>query len=588
MLQAFVSLHDQQPPRTESDLQTFFEGIAGSLLSPPSSFCTNVDATVKPFSMASIVTASADPKCKFVMLRGPAEQFWQMSLVMPDKHGVGAIFFDLEKSDGSSSISIDDIDDFAKKLYKAIQPRMIRIGDSEARDKLKSRHGLVLMPGLGRIEWLQIVHPAVYAELYNPSELVAAPAYSAEIFEDGALYLRVYGDPKDWENEENISLANFIPGFLAGTANVKDGEKEKENVKLIEKLWNRAYKIAEKAYELFDAPVTESPAPEPPPEATEAPKAVEAPKPEAPKPVAVEAPKPEAPKPEAPKPEAPKPEAPKPEAPKPEEPKPEALKPEAPKPEAPKPEAPKPEAPKAKVPKVAEVREMVQSLFADSGIDKESLSALQLDLQHALFSAINPKTTPPSKVFFAYSKSEERLRHLDRLDDFAAFLQGEALGVREADQKQLVDLVRKYHRPFLQYLDATADIPEPARLDPRVADFAKQVKPPYLDESEETRQLHLWAYNPVNSSLEELFVRQYADWPITVEVKRHLDELREPSTGKAAVDAAVAEPLEQTPEAQKPVTRQRIMLLVLLFILAVGALLFIFYFKGDWHRLWSF
>ena len=253
MIQAFVALKLQYPSRTESGMRSFFEALQNAVFSQPTVFRTNIDASVRPYRIDEICEAALNPRCKFVVLRAECEKFWQCTFLLPDAHGMGALFFDLQRIQNPRRLSPDSLIEMFKKLYRSMTPRLIRIGDSEAREKLKSRHGLVMMPGLGRIEWLQIASPDVYGDIYNPSELVAAPGYSTEIWEDGALFMRVYDDPNDWDSEDNISQANFIPGFLAGVARIKDSEKEKETIKEFERLWSRAEKTAEKAYEVLSA-----------------------------------------------------------------------------------------------------------------------------------------------------------------------------------------------------------------------------------------------------------------------------------------------------------------------------------------------
>lgn len=253
MIQAFVSLKLHYPSRTESGIRSFFEALQNAVFSQPTVFRTNIDESVRPYSLDSICEAALNPGCKFVVLRAECERFWQCTFLLPDKQGMGALFFDLQRLQNPRRLSPDSLIEMFKKLYRSMSPRLIRIGDSEAREKLKSRHGLVMMPGLGRIEWLQIVAPEVYGDIYNPSELVAAPGYATEIWEDGALFMRVYDDPNDWDSEDNISQANFIPGFLAGVAKIKDSEKEKETIRGFERLWSRAEKTAEKAYEVLSA-----------------------------------------------------------------------------------------------------------------------------------------------------------------------------------------------------------------------------------------------------------------------------------------------------------------------------------------------
>lgn len=255
MIQAFVSLKLHHPERTESEMRSFFQALQDAVFSQPTIFRSNADSTVRPYSLDAVVESALNPGCKFVVLRAESEKFWQCTFLLPDKQGMGALYFDLQRVQNPRRLSPESLIEMFKKLYSSLSPRLIRIGDSEAREKLKSKHGLVMMPGIGRIEWLQIVSPEIYGDIYNPSELVAAPGYQTEILEDGALFMRVYDDPNDWESEDNVSQANFIPAFLAGVAKIKEGEQSKERdlVRELEKLKSKAEKVAEKAYEALSA-----------------------------------------------------------------------------------------------------------------------------------------------------------------------------------------------------------------------------------------------------------------------------------------------------------------------------------------------
>ena len=597
MLQAFVSLKHQQPPRTESGLQSFLEALTSAAYSPPTFFCTNLDATPQSYTVDGLTQACLHQKCKFAVVRGDDPLFWQATILMPDKEGLGALFFQFE-SDTSACPTADQVIEFTKKLYKNLEPRIIRAGDSEAREKLKSRHGLVLMPGLGRVEWLQVVHPDVYGELYNPSELVAAPAYAAEIWEDGALFLRVYGDPKDWDNEENISLANFIPGFLAGTANVTDGEKEKQNVRIIEKLWNRANKTAERAAEIFDPPSSNA-------------AAVAKPTPVAPKPEPVVAkPTPVAPKPEPvvakPEPVVAKPE---PVAPKPEpvvaKPEPVVAKPEpdedfddllvaeptdelddllVAEPETEDAAEATAEPALKDPPSPAEVASIISEQSADIELDSKSVTRLDTLFDQTIYRAQDAKTG--DRVFIAFSPTEDKLRVLDKLEDFAAFLQAESLNVQESDRAAIVDCVKRYHRPYVTYIDSVDDVSGSAGSDPRLKEFEAIVKPAHFDVSDETQQLHVWAYNPRNSGLEEILIRQFEDWPLTMEIKRHILELKEPTD--VAAEVKTKKKKKKKKKAENPNQRRVILLGVLLLILALAALAYVYILGADPQSLWHY
>ena len=97
MIQAFVSLKPQQPPRTESGMRSFFEALQGAVFSQPTIFRTNADQSARPYSLDAICEAALNPRCKFVVLRAECEKFWQCTFLLPDKQGMGALFFDLQK-----------------------------------------------------------------------------------------------------------------------------------------------------------------------------------------------------------------------------------------------------------------------------------------------------------------------------------------------------------------------------------------------------------------------------------------------------------------------------------------------------------
>lgn len=214
MIQAFVSLKPQYPARTESGMRSFFEALQNAVFSQPTIFRTNADVSVRPYSLDAITEAAMNPRCKFVVLRAECEKFWQCTFLLPDKQGMSALFFDLQRQESPRRLSPDSLIEMFKKLYKAMSPRVIRIGDSEAREKLKSRHGLIMMPGLGRIEWLQIVSPEIYGDIYNASELVAAPGYQTEIWEDGALFMRLRRSQRLGQRRQYFTgeLHSWLPG----------------------------------------------------------------------------------------------------------------------------------------------------------------------------------------------------------------------------------------------------------------------------------------------------------------------------------------------------------------------------------------
>ncbi len=464
MLQAFVSLKPQQPARTESGMRSFFEAIQNAVFSQPTVFRTNADASVRPYSLDAVVEAALNPRCKFVVLRADCEKFWQCTFLLPDVQGIGALYFDLQRANSPRRIKAESLMNMFKKLYESISPKIVRVGDSEAREKLKSRHGLVMMPGIGRVEWLQIVSPEIYGDIYNPSDLVAAPCFQSEIWEDGALFLRVYEDPNEWDSEDNESLANFIPGFLAGIAKIKDGEKEKETLRELETLWSRAEKTAKKAYAALDG--------------------------EAGKPVAAAA----------------------------------AVSTQAATPAKPVAVAAVKAAPAAAASDVdaatAKMRSVILSRLVDEqsfkGIVESDITKIAVEGPCTVFSVQRKKK---GAVCVSYQDSASKVYILNVLEDLAKFLKENGCKVQDDGVDHIKELVRKYYCCENQLLNTLDDLPANVINDRRVPDFRKEFNAGITKSDDGTRELVLWIYQPDGEILETLSLTQYESWPVQVESK---------------------------------------------------------------------
>ena len=502
MIQAFVSLKLQQPPRTESGLRSFFEALQGAVFSQPTVFRTNADAMVRPYSLDAIVEATLNPRCKFVVLRAQKEKFWQCTFLLPDKQGMGALFFDLQNAKNPRTLSPESLIEMFKKLYHSLSPRLIRIGDSEAREKLKSKHGLVQMPGIGRVEWLQIVSPELYGDIYNPSELVAAPCFQTEILDDGALFMRVYEDPNDWDSEDNISQANFIPGFLAGIVKIKDSEKEKENLRDLERIWSRAEKTAENAYEALDgkpgeseaAPVASTPKAEP----------------------VVEAPKPE----------------------------------------------PVVETPAAPVVTAENgddrMRTVVYNrLKADFKVEENNIVKVGVEGPCTLFKV---KAGKKPEFYATYQDLDLRVFILNSLEDLARFISTNGCKVDESCTAKIRTLLDKYYHPEYTILDSLDALPEDVRRDRRVKDLKAQFKATGIEDlGGGTKRLTFWFFRPDITGVETLSMTQFEDMPMQLETKIQCTEMENepepvvvPEPAKPVAKAAAPEPVKV---AEKPVEK---------------------------------
>lgn len=454
MIQAFVSLKLHYPSRTESGMRSFFEALQNAVFSQPTVFRTNVDASVRPYSIDAICEAALNPRCKFVVLRAECEKFWQCTFLLPEKQG-GALFFDLQRMQNPRRLSPDSLIEMFKKLYRSMTPRLIRIGDSEAREKLKSRHGLVMMPGLGRIEWLQIVAPEVYGDIYNPSELVAAPGYATEIWEDGALFMRVYDDPNDWDSEDNISQANFIPGFLAGVAKLKDSEKEKETVREFERLWSRAEKTAEKAYEVLSADPNNVPK-------------VETQKAEA-KPVA------------------------------------EVVE-----------EAILTPAVDMDTDDLQKREVVYNRLRSEYTVEKENIVKVGVEGPCTIFKV---KAERKPMFYATYQDRDLKVFILNAGEDLSRFLSENDCSVKPECLERMKALIGKYYHPEYSLLESLDDLPSTVVRDRRMPEIRERFKPASVEVENGNQVLTLWFYKPEYQGLESLHLIQFEDWPMQIDAK---------------------------------------------------------------------
>ncbi len=472
MLQAFVSLKKNYPEHKVDQLEVFLDALCGALFSKPQYFLSHVNPVVRPYDRQTIAKEATDERCKFFVVRGSEKKFWQATVLLPDAQTQGAIFFDFEHKSGKGYIGHDRLQETMKALYKNLQPEIIRVGDSEAREKLKSRHGLVLMPGLGRTEWLQIVHPDVYSVYYSASELAAAPAANTEIWKDGGLFIQVYDDPKDWENEENVSHANMLPAFLAGIATVKDNEAEMHKIQALERLRNRAQKAADKGMELMNQATT-------------------ADMPESKQTVAASPTK--------------------------------TTQAASSKPHTVPSKEPASKAPIDDDPKYEAMRKtLITRLQTDYDISRENLTRYGQEGPCTIFDV----TTKNGETFYAtYQDLERKVYLLDELEDFAKFLQAQGCSVSHGDSDHIIALTLKYHKKHAIYLKSVEDLPVQNRGDDRVASFADQITIDRISDVNGAKILHMWYLNTQGDHLEELKICQFEQFPLTVESKKHASGL---------------------------------------------------------------
>lgn len=475
MIQAFVSLKPQQPSRTESGMRSFFEALQSAVFSQPTIFRTNADKDARPYNIDDICAAVMNPLCKFVVIRAEGEKFWQCTFLLPDKQGLGALFFDLQRAQNPRRLSPESLIEMFKKLYKTLSPRLIRIGDSDAREKLKSRHGLVMMPGFGRIEWLQIVAPEVYNEYYNASELIAAPGYQTDILEDGALFMRVYDDPNDWENEDNISQANFVPGFLAGISrtNANTSAETRDAIRDLERLWARAEKTAAKAYETLDAGNAN---------AAELDAIQKTNTPAAPQyDIPVETGNID----------------------------PETMR--------------KRSVIFARVKLEFSVKEENITFVADEG-------PCSVFLIHA------DKRLP---FYASYQDLDHKVFLLNVLEDLSRFISANGCSVKEQFLTEIKRLIQTYYCFGASLLNSIDDLPADVIRDRRIPQLRNDFSPAAVSNINGNQSLTLWVYKPDTQTLETLVLNQFEEWPLAIEAKIQATDMEnEPEKTAAAATAA--------------------------------------------------
>lgn len=493
MIQAFVSLKPQQPARTESGMRSFFKALQGAVFSQPTIFRTNADVSVRPYSLDAVCEAALNPRCKFVVLRAECEKFWQCTFLLPDKQGMGALYFDLQREHNPRRLAPETLIEMFKRLYVSLSPRLIRIGDSEAREKLKSRHGLVMMPGLGRIEWLQIVSPDVYSDIYNPSDLVASPAFQTEILDDGALLMRVYEDPNNWDSEENISLANFVPGFLAGVAKIKDSEKEKETLRELERLWSRAEKTAEKAYEVLNA--------------SESPETLNA-----------------------------------------------AIQDRETQPvQSAQLDELVSSASKLSAEDEQKRAVVFARLRAEFKLDEDNIVKIGTEGPCTIFKAVAEKKAP---FYATYQDLDHKVFILNALDDLSRFLSANDCAIKAADFDKIKRLIKTYYRPENQMLDTLEALPDSVARDRRMADIRAEFKPAAVENNDNVQSITFWFYKPEIQGIETLKLSQFEDWPLQIEAQPKCSDMEnEPELETDASNVLETQPDNAQPETDiKPET----------------------------------
>jgi len=454
MLQAFVSLKPQQPARTENGMTSFFEALENAVFSQPTIFRSNTDAAARPYSIEAVVEAALKPNCKFIVLRADCEKFWQCTFLLPDAQGVGALHFDLQRVDNPRKISATTLVNMFKNLYQSIKPKLVRVGDSEARKKLKSRHGIIMMPGIGRVEWLQIVSQDVYGDIYNPSDLVGAPCYQSDVWEDNSFFLRVYDDPNDWDSEDNESYANFVPGFLAGISKIKDGEKEKEMLRELERLCSRAEKTAEKAYAALDnASIHTSPAKAEVEEEHEAPSQEAAPVEESSAPVAdVDE-------------------------------------------------------------ETAHKRSVIFTRIKDEfKVEEQDIIKRAVEGPCTVFT-VKRKKKPDMCV--SYQDSANKVYILNNTDDLSKFIKDNGCKLNEESIPKLVHLLSYYH-PENKILATLDDLPDHVAKDKRVPGFKEKYAFGKITNTEGTLELLVPVFQPECDGLEIVSLSQFEAWPIQI------------------------------------------------------------------------
>lgn len=179
------------------------------------------------------------------------------------------------------------------------------------------------------------------------------------------------------------------------------------------------------------------------------------------------------------------------------------------------------------------------------GLDPSSVKPVGAITKHMIYSG--RYSNPSRGGYLAHEWDHDEVLDLNKVEDFAVYLQRELYAVCESTKGRIIDLTRKLFRPGLAYISELTDLPAHVAGDPRLALDAPAVGSPRFDLVDDTKQVTMWAYDPEDASLLELLIRQFADWPIAVELKTHFTGLATPRT---PAEALLGEGYEEIAKAQ--------------------------------------
>ena len=520
MLQAFVSLREQELTQSKEGFLSILDKIARVSYATPTRFYSSINHKLRSSADDSLAD-EAFSGAEWVAMTGDSPSYFHCTLTLPtNKYGTAAFIRFEEEGGATSKITVEKIISLCKNLNQELEPYLIRVGDSVAREKLKSHHGLVLLPGLGRIEWLQIFHQQLTGTMYSQSELVTAPAYETEILPNGSVFLRVYNDPWDYESDETVTLANFIPGYMAGTAVVDDPEKEKNQVRMIEQQWNLSKEASVSATAVLEGGVADKSDPGPKriengstnngPDKSMEPTLNE---------MAANAAKPLIAEEEISK----------------------QLRAYSMAPVLTKEE---PELPKA-VPKSATLDKsdkVVVVQEAGSGPPTceailaavlENEPALKITASHIRFideldHHIIYRISNPSELihfYLAFQIQTGEIIKFSRNESFVHFLQMEQVGIEADRLDEVMEFFQQYHQDKVEILQGVESLDEKLQKLEKIDRLASSIQIPEFSESEGHKTFSFWVFYSNRAVIEKLSIAQYEDWPYQFEVNQHIEEV---------------------------------------------------------------
>ena len=144
MLQGFVYLGDVS--RTEQSVKSLLQKLSEASYTKPTKCYSNVNPVIRSYPDETLL-AEAKYGADWIALCGNDPYMFHCTILLPreDREPVMFLRFENERALDDAP-PINSLINFAKTLSEELSPRLMRLGDSVAREKLKSHHGLILLP----------------------------------------------------------------------------------------------------------------------------------------------------------------------------------------------------------------------------------------------------------------------------------------------------------------------------------------------------------------------------------------------------------------------------------------------------------